>query len=86
MPLSSKKIILTHKELSSGQNAGSDKIIFARSAVFSKYYGDIAYLKLIHHIYLLLINGKIKFHEIIVKFMAGLNGIKKYKVIISEQY
>ena len=84
--LSSKKIILTHKEFSSGQNAGSDKIIFARSAVFSKYYGDIAYLKLIHHIYLLLINGKIKFHEIIVKFMAGLNGIKKYKVIISEQY
>ena len=82
----SKNIILTHKGFSSGQNVGSDKIIFARSAVFSKYYGDIAYLKLIHHIYLLLINGKIKFHEIIVKFMAGLNGIKKYKVIISEQY
>ena len=79
--LASKKIILTHKELSSGQNAGSDKIIFARSAVFSKYYGNIAYLKLIHHIFLLLINGKIKFHEIIVKFMAGLNGIKKYKII-----
>tara|TARA_S200000501_G_scaffold108383_1_gene101769 strand:- start:1107 stop:1943 length:837 start_codon:yes stop_codon:yes gene_type:complete len=84
--LASKKIILTHKEFSSGQNVGSDKIIFARSAVFSKYYGDIAYLKLIHHIYLLLINGKIKFHEIIVKFMAGLNGINKYKVITSEQY
>ena len=80
----SKNIILTHKEFSSGQNVGSDKIIFARSAVFCKYYGDFAYLKLIYHIYLLLINGKIKFHEIIVKFMAGLNGIKKYKVIISE--
>jgi|TARA_B100001057_G_scaffold292128_1_gene292185 hypothetical protein len=79
--LASKKIILKHKEFSSGQNAGSDKIIFARSAVFSKYYGNIAYLKLIHHIYLLLINGKIKFHEIIVKFMAGFNGIKKYKII-----
>ena len=33
--LASKKIILTHKELSSGQNAGSDKIIFARSAVLA---------------------------------------------------
>ena len=79
--LASKKVILKHKELSSGQNAGSDKIIFARSALFTKYYGNIAYLKLIHHIYLLLINGKIKFHEIIVKFMAGFNGIKKYKII-----
>ena len=51
---------------------------------FSAGNGGFAYLKLIYHIYLLLINGKIKFHEIIVKFMAGLNGIKKYKVIISE--
>jgi len=79
--LASKKIILTHEEFSSGQNVVSNNVIFARSAVFSKYYGNIAYLKLIHHVYLLLINGKIKFHEIIVKFIAGLNGIKMYKNI-----
>lgn len=79
--LASKKIILTHEEFSSGQNVGSNDVIFARSALFNKYYGNIAYLKLVHHICLLLINGKIKFYEIIIKFMAGLNGIKKYKKI-----
>ncbi len=83
--LASEKIILTHAEFSSGQNVGSNDVIFARSAVFSKYYGNIAYLKLMHHLFLLLINDKIKFHEIIIKFIVGVNGIKKYKNI-NESY
>ena len=73
------KIILTHPTESSGQDAGIDKNIFARAAIFYKFYGYVSYVKLIHHIFLLKRKNMIYFNEIISKFMVGLKGIKKFK-------
>ena len=73
------KIILTHPTESSGQDAGIDKNIFARAAIFYKFYGYVSYVKLIHHIFLLKRKNMIYYNEIISKFMVGLKGIKKFK-------
>ena len=59
------KIILTHPTESSGQDAGIDKNIFARAAIFYKFYGYVSYVKLIHHIFLLKRKNMIYFNEII---------------------
>ena len=75
------KVILSHKSLSSGQDVGKDKIIFARAAIFYKYYGFLSYIKLFHHILLLLKINAINFGEFFSKYKAGLKGIRKYKSI-----
>ena len=75
------KVILSHKSLSSGQDVGKDKIIFARAAIFYKYYGFISYIKLFHHILLLLKINAINFGEFFSKYKVGLKGIRKYKSI-----
>ena len=73
------KFILSHKSVSSGQAVGKDKIIFARAAIFYKYYGFLSYIKLFHHILLLLNTNAINFRELFFKYNIGLKGIKKYK-------
>ena len=73
------RVILSHKSLSSGQDVTNDKIIFARAAIFYKYYGFISYIKLFHHILLLLKINAIKFGELFSKYKVGLKGIRKYK-------
>ena len=74
-----QKIILTHPAESSGQFADKDKNIFARAAIFYKFYGYLSYFKLLHHIYLLKKKNMITFNQIISKLAIGLNGIKKYR-------
>jgi|AP95_1055475.scaffolds.fasta_scaffold00429_3 hypothetical protein len=76
------KVILSHKSISSGQVVGKDKIIFARAAIFYKYYGTLSYLKLFHHIILLLNIKAIVFAEFFLKYKIGLKGIKKYKSML----
>jgi len=76
------KVILSHKSISSGQVVGKDKIIFARAAIFYKYYGTLSYLKLFHHIILLLNIKAIVFGDIFLKYKIGLKGIKKYKSML----
>ncbi|MAU30366.1 MAG: hypothetical protein CMC36_00440 [Flavobacteriaceae bacterium] len=77
--ISCPKVILTHPTESSGQDAGIDKNIFARAAIFYKFYGYLSYVKLIHHIFLLKKKNMIYFYEIIPKFLVGIKGIKKFK-------
>ena len=77
--ISCPKIILTHPQNSSGQDAGIDKNIFARGAIFYKFYGYLSYFKLLHHIYLLKKKNMITFNQIISKLAIGFNGIKKYR-------
>jgi len=76
------KVILSHKSISSGQVVGKDKIIFARAAIFYKYYGTLSYLKLFHHIILLLNIKAIVIGDIFLKYKIGLKGIKKYKSML----
>ena len=76
-----RKVILKHDLLSSGKLAFRDENIFARAAIFYKFYGYLSYIKLVHHIYLLWKKNLIKFNQIFNKFLAGLRGIKKFKSI-----
>ena len=76
-----RKVILKHDLLSSGKLAFRDENIFARAAIFYKFYGYLSYIKLVHHIYLLWKKNLIKFNQIFDKFLAGLRGIKKFKSI-----
>ena len=75
------KVILSHKSASSGQAVGKDKIIFARAAIFYKYYGFLSYIKLFHHLLLLLKINAINFDELLLKYKVGLKGIYKFKSI-----
>ena len=75
------KIILKHDSVSSGKLAFRDENIFARAAIFHKFYGYLSYLKLVHHIYLLKKKNLISYNQIMNKFLAGLRGIKKFKSI-----
>ncbi|WP_452223747.1 glycosyltransferase family A protein [Lacinutrix chionoecetis] len=74
--------ILTHDYLSSGRKEGDDRIIFARSAVFYKYHGIKAYLKLAHYLYLIKKRGFITNKEFFKKFKTGLRGIATYRKLI----
>ena len=65
-----------------GKIVGKDKIIFARAAIFYKYYGTLSYLKLFHHIILLLNIKAIVFGDIFLKYKIGLKGIEKYKSML----
>ena len=76
-----RKVILKHDLLSSGKLVFRDENIFARAAIFYKFYGYLSYIKLVHHIYLLWKKNLIKFNQIFDKFLAGLRGIKKFKSI-----
>jgi len=75
------KIILSHPKYSSGQDNASDRLIFARSALYYKYSGILGYLKLIKHLFLLHNNGELKLNQILEKFKIGLKGIKAYKLL-----
>ena len=75
------KSILNHNSLSSGKMAQNDENIFARAAIFYKFYGYLAYFKLIHHIYLLKRKKMIGFRQIFSKFFVGIKGINKFKSI-----
>lgn len=79
------EIILTHPSESSGQFAGRDKNIFARAAIFYKFYGTLAYFKLIHHIYLLKKKNMIKTDQMVNKFKIGLKGIFRYKQLYLKE-
>ena len=78
------QIILSHDEFSSGQDAGSDKLIFARSALFYKYSGVLAYLRLGKHLFKLYQLDKIELNELGHKLNVGFRGIKQYKRLLSR--
>ncbi len=75
------KIILKHDSISSGKLAFKDENIFARAAIFHKFYGYLSYFKLVHHIYLLKKKNMISWKQVFNKFLVGLDGIKKFKSV-----
>ncbi|MCH4551348.1 glycosyltransferase family A protein [Aestuariibaculum lutulentum] len=77
-------IILKHPCYSSGTDVSSDKVIFARSAVFYKYNGIVTYFKLAYHLLLLLKNNDLYFSQLFIKYKAGLKGILKYKSLLRQ--
>lgn len=72
-------VIVSHSELSSGKNEGSDTLIYARSALFYKLHGIFAYLWLLKYTLFLLRKKHIKFSETLSKYKKGIDGIAKFK-------
>lgn len=76
--------ILSHDINSSGKAASSNRLIFARSALFYKYYGLKAYLKLLHYLFLIKKDKLIASELIFSKFKIGLQGISEYKKVLKS--
>lgn len=77
-------IILSHKSYSSGRDVGSDRVVFALSALFYKYSGVLAYPRLIKRLFCIYRRKHITFKEILPKFNIGLKGIKEYKKLMKS--
>lgn len=75
------KYILKHEYNSSGRAAGSDKLVFARAAIFYKYSGMLGYLKLCKYLYLITKDGHINFLDIPKKIRVGLQGISTFRAL-----
>lgn len=75
-------IIVSHPLLTSGDNEGDDKLIYARAALFYKTKKQFGYLTLLKHLYLLSSKKLLKKSEYIEKFKLGLTAIKKYKSLV----
>jgi len=78
------KFILSHPKFNSGSDVGSDKILFARAAIFYKYSSLLGYLRLIKHVYTLYRIKTIKYREIWPKVRIGLKGIQKYRELVKN--
>lgn len=74
--------ILYHDFNSSGRASGSNRLVFARSALFYKYHGFKAYLKLVHYLLLVSAKGYIKNKDFFKKLKTGLQGIATYKKLL----
>lgn len=73
------KVILSHPKMSSGQDAGSDRIVYARGALFYKYSGYLGYIRILKYLYLVWRKGEIEANEFYNKVSMGFKGIRDFK-------
>lgn len=78
------KILLSHPKFSSGRDVGNDKIVYARAALFYKYSGILAYVRLGKHLWMVHQVGILKFSELAPKYAVGLKGIKQYRHLMKS--
>lgn len=71
--------ILAHSESNSGQEAGSDRIVYARAALMYHIHKHFAYIWVPKYVFFLLRHRLIGWNEINQKFALGLKGIKAYQ-------
>ena len=79
------EVILSHPVYSSGKDVASDRILFAKGALFYKYYNILSLLKLIHYLYLMLKFKYISLSQVINKYLIGVKGIIKYIKVNNEK-
>ena len=79
------EVILSHPVDSSGKDVASDRILFAKGALFYKYYNILSLLKLIHYLYLILKFKYISLGQVINKYLIGVKGIIKYIKVNNEK-
>ena len=79
------EVILSHPIDSSGKDVASDRILFAKGALFYKYYNIISFFKLIHYLYLMLNFKYISLGQVLNKYFIGVKGIIKYIKINNEK-
>lgn len=81
----SPEIIVAHPQYSSGKDEGSDALMYARGALFSKLYGKIAFVWLAKYVFFLIRKRHINFSEAYKKYKTGLAGISKYKEVTKKK-
>ena len=79
------EVILSHPVDSSGKDVASDRILFAKGALFYKYYNIFSFLKLIHYLYLMFKFKYISLGQVINKYLIGVKGIIKYIKVNNEK-
>lgn len=72
-------IILLHPAMSSGKKEGSDGLLYARAALFSKTKQQFAPIYLSKYLFFLLRKKHINWFDLIDKFKIGLMGINKFR-------
>jgi glycosyltransferase involved in cell wall biosynthesis len=75
-------VIVSHPLISSGEDQGSDRILFARAALFYKTRSNLVYIWLLKYVFFLVRNGYINWNECWRKYKIGLSGIQKYKKLV----
>ena len=78
-------VILNHPAFSSGQAVSKDCILFARAALFYKFEGALAYIKLLKHLLMLVYKHQLTVGKLAVKYKVGLKGISRFKKLMLER-
>jgi len=78
------EFIVVHKPYSSSDDVTSDRYFFARSAMYYKSYGILAYFYILKLILSLMRKGQITISQAKQKFKVALNGVHKYKQLNSN--
>ncbi len=73
------KYISIHEPYSSSDEIASDRLIYARSALYYKLYKTGAYIWLIKYIFFIVRKRFINIDDAFSKFKKGIAGINKYK-------
>jgi len=76
------QFIVSHPNVNSGMDFGSDRIIYARSALNYKLHNFLAYFWLPKFVFFLMRHKLIKASEVFRKFNVGLKGIRDYKISV----
>ncbi|WP_299216478.1 glycosyltransferase family 2 protein [uncultured Dokdonia sp.] len=76
-------VILTHPDVSSGQDLGSDRLLYLRGALAYKCYGIWGYLWVCKYVFFLVRHQIIKAKYAFAKAKKAFSGIKKYKELLA---
>jgi len=79
----SPHVIVSHPLLSSGEDQGNDKLIYARAALFYKLKSNLVYIWLLKYLFFLVRHKYIKWNQFLEKYQVGLYGIDKCKELIN---
>ncbi|MEL1255299.1 glycosyltransferase [Flavobacterium sp. DGU38] len=77
--------IVIHEAFSSSDDAGSDRVIYARMAGYYKIHGIFSYLFLFKYMFFLFRKYNLPVSEIKKKFAIGLSGIYDYRLILNKK-
>ncbi|MEP0265659.1 glycosyltransferase family A protein [Dokdonia sp.] len=78
------KVILTHPDVSSGQDIGSDRLLYLRGALAYKCYGIWGYLWVLKYVFFLVRHKSIAPKYAFAKAKKAYSGIKRYKQLITS--
>jgi glycosyltransferase involved in cell wall biosynthesis len=78
------EVIVVHATFNSGIDVSADHILHARSALFYKYSGTWAYVRVLKHFWNMYLLGVVKLKEFPEKIGVSLKGIKTYKQLLKN--